>query len=172
MKTLLFVVFAGSLFAQAVIPTASLCPVPQITVVTPTVGPGTTYTAVTISCLSYDATVTLTTSTKPWTMTAASAVVNALSLVIPPGITQGSFFACGGGVCLASFNSISFTYMVAPPAGPGLCPGLTSNGSGQYAVDAAGYLYFCAAPTPGPAGGLAPSSWYRTAAPMVTTWTP
>jgi hypothetical protein len=166
-------------FAQTsvLLPTTAVCPAPQITVISPTAALG-TYTVMAVSCLSYDATVTLTTSTKTWTMTAASGSGSGpgpgtpYALVIP----EGGFFVCNGPTCLTQFLSIQFTYKVTAPTAPGPCPNITSSGTsvsqatGAYAVDTAGYLYFCS-PQVVTNGSLGPPpQWMRTTVPMVSTW--
>jgi hypothetical protein len=152
MKYLIFLTCLVLKAQTAFVPTSSLpiCTPGQI-LVTTIVGTSGSYTSISFACQNPPAT------------------PSALSLVVPSGVSQGSFYTCGGQICLSTFNSVNFTYMVAPPAGPGPCPGLTSNGSGQYAVDTVGYLYFCAAPTANPQGSVM-SNWFRSAAPMVSTW--
>lgn len=98
----------------ALIPATSVCPAPQITVAQPTGALG-SYAVVNLLCLSYDATVVLTSTATPWTITSLGASVAA---------TQG-------------LSRVMILASIAPPA-PGAC-----SAPGAVSVDSSQYLYLC-----------------------------
>lgn len=104
----------------------------------------------------------------------------------PPQIiaNPGAVVACvqapagssGVPICTASPDAAYVLYRVPPPAGPGACP-TADFGSGAYAVDEHGYLYFPSAawwnmttnqPMP---TGQTQCVWLRLG-PGATMWTP
>lgn len=151
-KTTLVWIFCALCFAltcegqTAIVPTTVVCPAPQLTVGTPTATLG-SYSVLTFVCLSYDASVALTATTTPWTMTAAktgpSPAINFADAEVP---------APAGATCT-----------LAHPPNPAGSLMLFENGLLQTAgVDytlSGSTITFIAASVPNPGDALI--AWYR-----------